>query len=214
MLRAVLMTWVSAVVRAGSVVGLGEESLGLFERGVWEGNHQIGWGECVVGHGLAGGADGVREGGQRRGELLLVTTVDGVHDGGVQLLERRSLPVGDRVLPFAQDPDDHDAESLCSAAPSSAAGGAPAPTSAFSAASSASTVEVVEALLSWAWMSSTGLVRSVSAPEASSSSMAPARACMPSILSWALCIDMPASLIDAEMPDTASPILVWASAAV
>jgi hypothetical protein len=44
--------------------------------------------------------------------------------------------------------------------------------------------------------------------------MAPARACMPSILSWARCMDMPASLIDSEIPDTASPIFVWASAAV
>src|SRR5580700_2915947 len=112
MLRAVLMTSASAVVRAVIVVGLGEQVLGLLERGVREGNHQIGWGEGVVGHGLAGSADGGREGGQGRGELLLVTTVDGVHDGGVQLLERPSLPVGDRVLPFAQDPDDHDASAL------------------------------------------------------------------------------------------------------
>ena len=44
--------------------------------------------------------------------------------------------------------------------------------------------------------------------------MAPARACMLSILSWARCIDIPASPIDSEMPETASPILVWASAAV
>ena len=43
---------------------------------------------------------------------------------------------------------------------------------------------------------------------------APARACIESILSWARCIDRPASLIDSEMPETASPILVSASAAV
>ena len=44
--------------------------------------------------------------------------------------------------------------------------------------------------------------------------MAPARACIESILSWARWTDMPASPIDSEMPETASPILVWASAAV
>ena len=41
----------------------------------------------------------------------------------------------------------------------------------------------------------------------------PGPACR-SILSWARCIDIPASLMDSEMPDTASPILVCASAAV
>ena len=44
--------------------------------------------------------------------------------------------------------------------------------------------------------------------------MAPARACIWAILSWARCIASPASLIDSEMPETASPILVWACAAV
>jgi len=38
----------------------------------------------------------------------------------------------------------------------------------------------------------------------------PEPACRRSVLGR--CMDMPASLIDSEMPDTASPILVWASA--
>ena len=44
--------------------------------------------------------------------------------------------------------------------------------------------------------------------------MAPARACMPAILSWARCMVAPALRVESEMPDTASPTLVWASAAV
>ena len=65
-----------------------------------------------------------------------------------------SFLVGDRVLGLAQNADDHDEVSSCSvgsAAPSSAGGGyAPVPTSALSAASSASTVEVVDAWFNWA----------------------------------------------------------------
>ena len=63
-------------------------------------------------------------------------------------------------------------------------------------------------------MSSFGVVRSSSAPEANSSSMAPARACMPAILSWARCMVAPAEPMEVEIPETASPTLVWASAAV
>ena len=90
----------------------------------------------------------------------------------------------------------------------------PAPISALSAARSASTELADDTWSSWAWMSSTGLVRSVRAPEARSSSIAPARACIESILSCARCTDMPASPMDSEMPETASPIFVCASAAV
>jgi hypothetical protein len=44
--------------------------------------------------------------------------------------------------------------------------------------------------------------------------MAPARACIWEILSWARSRVMPASVIDSEMPDTASPMLAWAFEAV
>ena len=44
--------------------------------------------------------------------------------------------------------------------------------------------------------------------------MAPARACIWAILSWARCIAAPASFIEVEIPATASPMWVWASAAV
>ena len=65
------------------------------------------------------------------------------------------------------------------------------------------------------WMSSRGVpVMSSSAPEAISSSIAPARACICAVLSCARCTAMPTSPISSEMPDTASPILLCASAAV
>ncbi len=44
--------------------------------------------------------------------------------------------------------------------------------------------------------------------------MAPARACMLAILSWARCMVAPALRVESEIPDTASPTFVCASAAV
>ena len=44
--------------------------------------------------------------------------------------------------------------------------------------------------------------------------MAPARACICAVLSWARCTAMPTSPISSEIPETASPILLCASAAV
>ena len=57
-------------------------------------------------------------------------------------------------------------------------------------------------------------VTSSSAPDAISSSIAPARACICAVLSWARWTAMPTSPISSEMPETASPIRVCASAAV
>ena len=51
------------------------------------------------------------------------------------------------------------------------------------------------------------------APEAISSSMAPARACICAVLSSARCIAIPTSPISSEMPENASLIRVCASAA-
>ncbi len=90
----------------------------------------------------------------------------------------------------------------------------PAPSSSFRAANSLSTCDVAVTLSSSFWMSSTGVLRSLSAPEASNSSMAPARACMLAILSWARCMAWPELPMESEIPETASPTLVWASAAV
>ena len=58
------------------------------------------------------------------------------------------------------------------------------------------------------------LVTSSRAPEAISSSTAPARACMVAVLSSARWMARPTSPISSEMPETASPILAVASAAV
>jgi len=55
---------------------------------------------------------------------------------------------------------------------------------------------------------------SSSAPEASSSSIAPARACICRVLSSARWTARPTSLISSEMPEKASLIRVCASAAV
>ena len=57
-------------------------------------------------------------------------------------------------------------------------------------------------------------VRSVSAPDSSSSSMAPARARMVSVLFSARSMARPTSAMSSETPVTASEILVCASAAV
>ncbi len=66
-----------------------------------------------------------------------------------------------------------------------------------------------------AWMSSRGTPAASSrAPEASSSSIAPARACIWAVLSSARWIAMPMSPISSEMPENASLIRVCASAAV
>jgi len=65
------------------------------------------------------------------------------------------------------------------------------------------------------WMSSRRPpTASSSAPEAISSSIAPARACIWAVLSSARWIAMPTSPISSEMPEKASLIRVWASAAV
>ena len=63
-------------------------------------------------------------------------------------------------------------------------------------------------------MSSLGPEKSSRAPEASSSSIAPARAFIVSVFSSARWIARPTSPISSEMPENASLIRVCASAAV
>ena len=85
---------------------------------------------------------------------------------------------------------------------------------AFSAASSFSTWEEDASESSSRVMSSLKLpLGSSSAPEASSSSMAPARACIWAVLSSARWIARPTSPISSEMPVKASLMRVCASAA-
>src|SRR5437016_1064219 len=98
---------------------------------------------------------------------------------------------------------------------SSSLGGSPA--AGRSARIRANSASIWEAEMAWpssASSRSPGVDRSSRAPEASSSSMAPARDCMASVLSSARCTARPMSPISSEIPDRASPIFVWASAAV
>src|SRR6266496_1240861 len=101
-------------------------------------------------------------------------------------------------------------------APPSSCFGAPAVISPLSLLSSRSTSLLADIMSSSLWMSSRRLppTASSSAPEAISSSMAPARACIWAVLSSARWIAMPTSPISSEMPVNASLILVCASAAV
>ncbi len=87
---------------------------------------------------------------------------------------------------------------------------------AFSAASSASTSDCDDIAASSRAMSSPWPIAEASsrAPEAISSSIAPARACICAVLSSARCTAMPTSPISSEMPENASLIRVCASAAV
>src|ERR1035438_6773299 len=103
MLRAVLMAWTSALVRAACVAGVGEQGLGFCEGGVGKGYDQVGWSEGVVGQRLPGLAHLVDDGSQRGGEGGFVTAVDGAHQRGIQPLQRAPLGLGNLVLTLAQD---------------------------------------------------------------------------------------------------------------
>src|SRR6201996_2758288 len=172
-------------------------------------------------HRMHQGHRGVQGGGE--GGVLVVA------DGGVEVLVQRGQLRGgvtpDAELTLAEDPDDHDPSPACSAAAASCpAGLAPLPSicrgalaaiSPFIRASSESTSLLAPILSSSAWMASwPPLTWSSRAPEASSSSMAPARACICAVLSSARWMARPTSPISSEIPEKASLIRVCASAAV
>src|SRR5215472_13445953 len=171
----------------------------------------------------------VEQADQGRPECLLVALVHGLFQGRVQGVELLGGRIVDLELPLAQDPNDHAPSPAwgCSAAagraapscacvpPPSIACALPAPISPLRRCSSSSMSCPPRIESSSAWMSSCGVPdMSLSAPEAISSSIAPARACICAVLSCARCTAMPTSPISSEMPDTASPILLCASAAV
>src|SRR6266566_4673873 len=192
----------------------------------------------VGGQRRAVGADLVEQAVQRRGEGRLVVAVDGRLELTVHAVQLRGARVVDGVLALAADPDDHGPSPSCGSAGRSAAGmlagwvcpwgawllplappssclGAPDVISPLSLLSSLSTSLLADIMSSSLWMSSRlPPTASSSAPEAISSSMAPARACIWAVLSSARWIAMPTSPISSEMPENASLILVWASAAV
>src|SRR5262249_12922762 len=170
----------------------------------------------------------VEQGAQRGPEGLLVALVHGLLQRRIQGVELGGGRIVDLQLALAQDPADHAPSPAWGrsagagrAAPSGAgvppsiACALPAPISPLRRSSSRSMFCPPRIESSSAWMSSRGVpVMSSSAPEAISSSIAPARACICAVLSCARCTAMPTSPISSEMPDTASPILLCASAAV
>src|SRR5437879_3030403 len=175
----------------------------------------------VVGHRRPDRPDLGDQVGQGSVEQALVALFDGIDEVVVELVQLHQGLVRHFELALAQDTEDHFASppAGCSAgAPGvaiSLGAGAPAPSSAFILASSASTEEPADRASSWRWMSPPGsAVTSSRAPEARSSSTAPARAWRVAVLSSARWMAMPTSPISSEMPDTASPILAVASAAV
>src|SRR5215469_14568569 len=166
------------------------------------------------------------EDGAERGVVVLL-------DRSVQLgVERGQLArhVGVNLeLTLAENPDDHDPSPACGCSAACVASeplesplalasicrGEPAASSPFICASSASIEVSAPSLSSSAWMASgEPPAWSSSAPEASSSSIAPARACICAVLSSARWIARPMSPISSEMPEKASLMRVCASAAV
>src|SRR5207245_4211143 len=117
---------------------------------------------------------------------------------GVEMVQFPDGQIGDLQLPLAQDAQDHGLLSPPAGSPAADSialgGGAPAPSSAFIRASSASTLAPELNWSSWAWMSPPGVaVTSSRAPEAISSSTAPARAWRLAVLSSARWMAMPTS---------------------
>src|SRR4051794_12019349 len=198
---------------------------GLLERQVGGRDDHVGLLQHVVADGLAVGADELDEGGEGGVEGLLVSGLDGADDLVVELVEPVGVRVREVVLPLRGDPDDHAGRSWEGAGagvdagspePSAAWGAVPWPSSARSRLRSSSTAEAEDSSCSWRSMSSWPAVRlswSSNAPEASSSSMALARARMFSVLSTARCIAIPTSAISSPTPDAASEIRTEASAA-
>src|SRR3954454_24042061 len=148
-------------------------------------------------------------------ERVLVAAVDRLDDAVVEVVEAVGVLVGEAVLTLRRDADDH----ACPSLPGSSAGvsvAVPWPSSAFIFARSSSTALCDVSSWSWRSMSSPpppSARLSSKAPEASSSSIAPARARMFSVLSCARCIASPTSAISSPTPVAASEIFTEASAA-
>src|SRR5581483_2379209 len=192
---------------------VGEQVPHLVERGVGAGQDELRRTDVVVGHRLADRPDLADQIGEGGVELRLVALLDRGDEHVVELVQLEERVVGHLELALTQDAQDHLDSSP--AEPISLGAGAPAPSSAFILASSASTDDPADRASSWAWMSPPGeAVTSSRAPEARSSSTAPARAWSVAVLSSARWMARPTSPISSEMPDTASPILAVASAAV
>src|SRR5690625_4791505 len=152
---------------------------------------------------------------QRLAEGGFVPRLQRLFQRVVEGVEQVEVGLGQIQLTLTHDANDHEPSfwplppSICGVL------SPPPPSSNFMRSSSASTPVVLAIRSSSDWMSSLELsVTSSSAPEASNSSTAPARACISAVLSSALCTAMPTSPISSEIPEKASLICVWAWAAV
>src|SRR5690606_135861 len=198
---------------------------------VRRGEDQIGRLQAVGREGLAHLADVLQQGVQRGAEGRLVARLDRRLQLVVERVEGGQVLLGHVQLTLAHQADDHWAppgfcghwacwgfSCWCGWAVGvpwfSSVGAGPWPSSALSRSSSMSTPGPAPIRSSSAWMSSFGPEKSSRAPDASSSSIAPARAFIVSVFSSARWIARPTSPISSEMPENASLLLVWASAAV
>src|ERR671931_601766 len=183
----------------------GEELPGFLEAEVVGRDDQIRRRQVVVRQRLATLPDRLRHEPEHAAEVLLVAVLDRLSALRVELVQRLDDVVVHAELPVAaQQPGDHCSSSFFSP---------PAPSSAFIFASSSSTCDDDE---SWASSRSSCVwsdVKSSSAPEVVSSSIALARACICSVLSLARWIARPVSAICSPIPVAASPIRTCASAA-
>src|SRR5690625_2313669 len=173
--------------------------------------------QSVGGEGRSVLTDPFEEVVQGLAEGRLVAGLDRPFQGIVVGVEQVKVGFGQVELTLTHDANDHEPSfwplppSICGVEPP------PWPSSAFIRSSSDSTPVVLAIRSSSDWMSSLEPpepVTSSRAPEASSSSTAPARACMSLVLSSARCTAMPTSPISSEIPEKASLIWVWAWAAV
>src|SRR6266508_2929428 len=213
---------------------LAEDGADLLDGRVRAREHQLGRTQIVFGQLAAGRADAGQEPLQGGLEGVLVVGVDPFLELLVEPVQLLHALLGNLVLPLAHDPDDHLCPSCAGALGGSSAGrsswvgapwavsvGAPSclavvgpPSSPRMRLSSASTMTSAEVRFSSASSRSLVCVRLSRAPEAISSSSAPARDCICATLSSARCMARPTSPISSPMPETASLMRVFASAAV
>src|SRR3954452_23882329 len=140
---------------------------GLGERQIRRRDDHVGLLEHVVADGPAVAAYELQQRREGRQKGLLVTRLDGRDDLVVQLVEAVGVLVGEVVLPFGGDADDHAGRSsdgvggagagagvaAGSPEPSAGCGAAPCPSSARKRARSSSTAEELESSCSWRSMS-------------------------------------------------------------
>src|SRR3954469_14056589 len=212
---------------AGGRALVGDEAVarellaGLDEAEVGRRQDDVGFLELVVGERPAVAAHELEHLLEDLVEAILVAGLHRGHRVVVERVQALGVLLGQVVLPLGGDADDHAGFSFGAAVSSPAgrvpwAAALPWPSSAFMRARSSSTAEEDVSSCSWRSMSSWPAVSeswSSNAPDASSSSMALARARMFSVLSTARCMARPTSAISSPTPVAASEILTCASAA-